>query len=107
MRVPNYKLDGYFRALKPVENYNGTIRAFKGSSGDYEVWHWNTRIGRVGGDGCVQFVTDYISQTTATLLGRFMRSQDRDEVVSWIDFEFKCGYIDSGRRRQLLRSAGV
>lgn len=105
-RVPNYKLDGYFARREPVENYNGTIRAYYDAHGNYTVQHWNTVIGNVSSrSGMVRFETSYISQTTAKLLGRFLRSQDSGWVDAWIENSLLGGYIDAKRARQLRRQA--
>lgn len=101
MRVANHKLEAYFAERKPIENYNGTIVA-KHERSRYEVWHWNTMIACVGDDGALWFRTDFISQTTAKLLGRFMRSQDRKSVLQVIGTAVFLGNIDAKRQRQLL-----
>lgn len=104
-RVPNHKLDGYFARLEPVENYNGTIRAYY-VDGVYTVQHWNTVIARVDSfTGTFWAYPHYISQTTATLVGRVLRSRSRDDVARWVNREIISGEIDSKRARQLLKQA--
>lgn len=100
MRVPNHKLENYFARYEDIENYNGTIRGFNGLNGDYTVRHWSTDIAVIAPDYFAAY-PHYISQTTASLLGRVMRSQPRGNVIAWIDRELALGTIDVKRARQL------
>jgi hypothetical protein len=74
MRVPNYKLDRYFANLAPVENYNGTIKAYY-EDGAYVVKHWQTIV--FAYDPALNLVgvrSGYISNTTSHLIGRIVRN---------------------------------
>lgn len=106
MRVANYKLPAYFERMAGVENYNGTIRAeWYGVGGDrptYNVWHWSTLIASYDpATGRFSAVSWFISQTTATLLGKVLRAMPRESVMAWIDGELAAGNIDGKRARQL------
>lgn len=101
MRVANHKLEAYFAERKPVENYNGTIVGEITPKGDYLVTHWGAGIAAYNDKDFAAY-PHFISQTSATLLGRVMRSQPRANVVEWIDGQFNSGNIDAKRKRQLL-----
>lgn len=83
-RIANFKIDAEVSALAPFENYNGTINAFH-SGGKYVVWHWNTLILEYNLETeKIDFLSNYSSQTTRTLVGRLLRNLPRQAVLNYI-----------------------
>ena len=108
MRIPNYKIDDMVATLSEFENYNGTISGFyEDNTGYYTVMHWRTIIleydteaGRIE-----HLASDYISQTTSTLVGRILRALPKQAVsdeLSRHHYEH-----DPKRTRQLRAMAKV
>lgn len=85
-RIPNHKIDEMISELKPFENYNATISASITEHGTYIIWHWNTQVleYEIENKRITRLESDYISQTTSTLIGRIVRSLPRSAVISRI-----------------------
>lgn len=76
MRIPNHKINPMIRGLLPFTNYNATITAEIDERGIYRINHWRTTILEYDTytNRILRLRTDYISQTTSTLVGRILRS---------------------------------
>lgn len=76
MRIPNHKINPMIRGLLPFVNYNATITADIDERGIYRINHWRTTILEydTSTNRILRLRTDYISQTTSTLVGRILRS---------------------------------
>ena len=102
MKVANYKLDGYFARLEPVQNYNGSIVAERAGS-LYVVRHWGTAIAAINfADGDLELMTPYVSQTTSVLLGRIIRSLPQGWVARSVRRDVRRGVISDKRAKQVL-----
>ena len=107
-RIPNHMIDQKIATLSEFENYNGTIRGFREDiRGHYVILHWNTLV--LEYDPWYQRIehleSDFISQTTSTLIGRILRALPRQAVtdeLSRVHYE-----SDPKRTRQLKRMAHV
>lgn len=87
-RIPNHELNRAIGDLLPFTNYNTTIRGEIDPSGVYRITHWATTIlefdtntGRI-----LNLRTDYISQTTSTLVGRILRALPSRAVEEHLPF---------------------
>jgi hypothetical protein len=80
-RIPNHKIDEKLSDFSDFVNYNGTIHAVR-SGNRYSIIHWNTVIFEYDlSRREVSFLrTDYISQTTSTLVGRIVRALPNDAL---------------------------
>ncbi len=102
-RLPNHKLDPVIGQLLPFTNYNATITGSISEDGIYRISHWRTTVleydtntGRI-----LNLRTDYISQTTSTLIGRILRALPLVAVESFLPFI--SNKQDLTRVRRMLR----
>ncbi len=87
-RIPNRELDRPISDLLPFTNYNATIRGEIDPSGVYRITHWATTILEYDTNTAriLKLRTDYISQTTSTLLGRILRALPSRAVEEYLPF---------------------
>lgn len=84
-RISNHEIDKKIADLAMFDNYNATITATSDGN-HYVIVHWNTVILTYNiAEQKIDFLrSDYISQTTSTLVGRIVRSLPRSAVIAEI-----------------------
>jgi hypothetical protein len=104
MRIANFKIEEKIRNLESFENYNNTISAVR-SGNRYSIVHWRTPILEYNVDTkTIELLrSDYISQTTSTLVGRILRSLP---MVAVEDYLVRLVHVSSTKKR-LIRMLHV
>lgn len=101
-RLPNHKIASMIGALSPFTNYNATITGEVDEKGVYKITHWATVILEYDTytNRILKLRTDYISQTTSSLLGRILRALPSHAVEGY--FPHIAAKDDLKRVRRML-----
>jgi len=103
-KIPNHKIEKEILALRPFENYNGTIVATL-ENGFYAIRHWETQILMYDtlNSEIIYLTPGVISQTTGRLVGRILRSLPRKAIENYLLASNLTGY----ERSRIVRMAGL